>query len=410
VARKPGLKVAYVALWLPEPSQTFVLDEVNTLYELGLDLEIFTLYGPRSPRRLAGLPLVKPPVTRFGSRSVPQLLKNLAQVETQFSSEAGDFFIKSLRRWPNVETVAEAVWSVLAGITLAKILRARGFQHIHASWANGPATAAWTASRLSGIPFSFCARAHDIYPPDGFLREKLTHAAFIRSDNKINKPYLSDLAPAAAPKIHCIYNGVPLVVNQNHRPAIVPPFKLLALGRLVAKKGFTVLLESCRLLDQKGLNFQLVLAGDGPERVHLQQLVERYRLGSRVKMPGFVDRRQVSRLLAEAHLFVMPSIIVPSGDRDGIPTVVAEALLYQVPVVATSVTAIPEMVRPGETGWLEPPGDPEALARAITEALADPAEAQRRAANGARLMREEFDSRKNYRRLMECFEKSSACR
>ena len=78
---RPGLKVAYVALWLPEPSQTFVLDEVNTLYQLGLEVEVFTLYGPRSPRRLAGLPPLLPPVTRLGSRSVPQLLKNLAQVD-----------------------------------------------------------------------------------------------------------------------------------------------------------------------------------------------------------------------------------------------------------------------------------------------------------------------------------------
>ena len=75
-------KVAYVVLWLPEPSQTFVLDEVNTLSQLGLDLEVFTLYGPRAPRRVAGLPAVKPPVTRFGSRYLPQFLKNLAQLHS----------------------------------------------------------------------------------------------------------------------------------------------------------------------------------------------------------------------------------------------------------------------------------------------------------------------------------------
>ena len=93
-----------------------------------------------------------------------------------------------------------------------------------------------------------------------------------------------------------------------------------------------------------------------------------------------MDRRQVSRLLAETHLFVMPSIVAPSGDRDGTPTVIAEALLHEVPVVATRVCGIPEMVRPGETGWLVPPEDPQALAQAISQALADPAEAHRRAA------------------------------
>ncbi len=117
-----------------------------------------------------------------------------------------------------------------------------------------------------------------------------------------------------------------------------------------------------------------------------------------------MNRDQVSRLLAETHLFVMPSIVAPSGDRDGTPTVIAEALLHEVPVVATRVCGIPEMVRPGETGWLVPPEDPQALAVAIREALAHPAEAHRRALNGGRLMRAEFDSQKNYRRLLSRFE------
>ena len=216
---KPGPKVAYVALWLPEPSQTFVLDEVNTLSELGLDVEVFTLYGPRSPRRMAGMPPVLPPVTRFGSRSFPQLLKNLTQVDSQFGPEAGKFLATvMLRRWRSLETAGEALWAALAGVTLAKILPARGVQHIHASWANGPATAAWVASGLSGIPFSFCARAHDIYPPDGALLEKLAAAAFVRTENDANRHYLAGLLPAAAPKLHTVYNGVPLEVNQN-RPA-----------------------------------------------------------------------------------------------------------------------------------------------------------------------------------------------
>ena len=100
----------------------------------------------------------------------------------------------------------------------------------------------------------------------------------------------------------------------------------------------------------------------------------------------------------------MPSIVAPGGDRDGTPTVIAEALLHEVPVVATQVCGIPEMVRPGETGWLVPPADPQALAQAISQALADPAEARRRALHGSRLMREQFDSWKNYRRLMARFE------
>ncbi len=402
-------KVAYVVLWLPEPSQTFVLDEVNTLFRLGLDVEVFTLYGPRSPRRIAGMPAALPPVFRFGSKSMPRLLKNLTQVDSQFDPGARKFLLKVIgRRWRSLETAGEALWAALSGVTLAKILPGRGVQHIHASWANGPATAAWVASRLSGIPFSFCARAHDIYPPDGALLEKLAAAVFVRTENDANRHYLAGLLPAAAPKLHPIYNGVPLEANNAIRPQVSPPFKILALGRFVIKKGFSFLLQACHLLAQAGLDFQLTLAGDGPEKVHLQGLVKKYHLNSRVQMPGFVDRQQVRQLLAATHLFVMPSIVAPSGDRDGTPTVIAEALLHKVPVVATKVCGIPEMVRPGETGWLVPPEDPPALAQAIIQALANPAEAHHRAANGGQLMRQEFDSRKNYRRLMDYFEKASA--
>jgi glycosyltransferase involved in cell wall biosynthesis len=315
-----------------------------------------------------------------------------------------------LRRWRSLETSGEAWWAALAGVTLARLLPARGVRHIHASWANGPATAAWVASGLSGIPFSFCARAHDIYPPDGALLEKLAAAAFVRTENDSNLHYLAGLLPAAAPKLQTVYNGVPLQVNHTARPEVAPPYKILALGRFVIKKGFAFLLEACHLLAQGGLDFQVTLAGDGPEKARLQELVEKYQLGSKVVFPGFVNREAVSRLLAETHLFVMPSIVAPSGDRDGTPTVIAEALLYEVPVVATRVCGIPEMVRPGETGWLVPPEDPGALAEAIKEALADPAEAHRRALNGGSLMRADFDSEKNYRRLMARFESLSSGR
>lgn len=402
-------KVAYVVLWLPEPSQTFVLDEVNTLFQMGLDVEVFTLYGPRSPRRLAGTPAALPPVFHFGSTALPRLLHTLTQVEAQFGPGARKFLRGVIgRRWRSLETTGEALWAALSGVTLATILPGRGVQHIHASWANGPATAAWVASRLTGIPFSFCGRAHDIYPPDGALLEKLADAAFVRTENDANRHYLADLLPAAAPKLHTIYNGVPLKADIVNPPEIAPPYKILALGRFVIKKGFSYLLEACHLLAQAGLDFQLTLAGDGPEKTHLQALVQQYRLDSRVLMPGFVDRQQVRELMAATQLFVMPSIVAPSGDRDGTPTVIAEALLHQVPVVGTEVCGIPEMVRPGETGWLAPPENSAALAHAIVQALADPAEARRRAVNGGELMREEFDSWKNYRRLMAYFAESSA--
>ena len=108
--------------------------------------------------------------------------------------------------------------------------------------------------------------------------------------------------------------------------------------------------------------------------------------------------------MAAADLLVMPSLIAPSGDRDGIPNVILEALLCEVPVVASAVSGIPEVIRDGDTGWLTAPGDPKALARAVAAALNDPAEARRRAERGRALVAREFDSERNYARLKAEFE------
>ena len=401
----PGPRVAYLLLWFPEPSQTFVLDEVNTLVRLGLDVRVYTLYGPRPAAATAGMAEVLAPVRHLGTAALPILVRDLLRLGRTWGPEAAAFWRRVMvRRWRSLETGGEALWAGLAGVHLAGLLTADGIDHIHAPWANGPATAAWVASKLSGIPFSFSGRAHDLYPPDGALEEKMAAAQFIRTNTRINQRYLAELCPHLAGKVVNVYNGVSLVPAAGPRPPARPPFHLLALGRLVPKKGFPVLLMACRQLHAQGVEVHLTLAGDGPERGKIRELIDREGLAQRVSLPGAVPHREVARLMAGADLLVMPSLIAPSGDRDGIPNVILEALLCEVPVVASAVSGIPEVIQDGDTGWLTAPGDPEALARAVAAALADPGEARRRAERGRALVAREFDSRKNYARLKALFE------
>jgi colanic acid/amylovoran biosynthesis glycosyltransferase len=400
-----GPRVAYLLLWFPEPSQTFVLEEVNTLVRLGLDVRVYTLYGPRPLSRIAGMAQVLAPVEPLGLAASGRLLQDLTHLGRDWGSGAGPWLRQVLlRRWRSLETAGEAVWAALAGVHLAKKFQTGGIRHIHAPWADGPATAAWVASHLSGIPFSFSARARDLHPPDGALMEKLAAASLVRTNTRANERYLTDLAPQAAAKIVNIYNGVSLAPRPAPERDWRPPCRLLALGRLVPKKGYDILLAACQRLAQDGCDFHLTLAGDGPERQKLRQFIEQYGLQEKVTLPGFVPHREVPRLLQEADLFVMPSLITPSGDRDGIPNVVLEALIHEVPVVATDVSGLPEVIRPPETGWLVPAQDPEALARAVKEAWMSPAEARRRALAGRELVVREFDSGRNYGRLKSLFE------
>jgi colanic acid/amylovoran biosynthesis glycosyltransferase len=399
------LRVAYLLLWFPEPSQTFVLDEVNTLARLGVEISVYTLYGSRPARRLAGLAPGAAPVSHLGLGSLAKLLRDLVRLRRDRGPAAGEFLRQVLvRRWRTWETAGEALWAALAGVHLAGVLKRAGIRHLHAPWADGPATAAWVASHFSGIPFSFSARAYDLHPPDGALEEKIAAATFVRTNTRANLKYLAELAPGSSAKLVNIYNGVSLAPAPRTARPEGPPFQLLALGRLVPKKGFPVLLEACRLLLAGGLDFRLTLGGDGPERPKLQALVVQYGLQDRVALPGFIPHREVPGWLARSHLLVMPSVIAPSGDRDGIPNVVLEALSQEVPVVASAVSGLPEVILPGETGWLAPSGDHAALAEAMAAALSDPAEARRRARAGRKLVQREFDSRRNYGLLKTWFE------
>jgi colanic acid/amylovoran biosynthesis glycosyltransferase len=405
---KSGPRVAYFSLWFPEPSQTFILDEVNTLHRLGLDLQVYTFYGPRPPHRVAGMEPVLVPVQRLGLASLGTLLCHLLRLFRERRPLAREVLAETLvRPWRSLETAGEALWAALAGVYLAEPLKAGLVDHIHATWADGPATGAWVASRLSGIPFSFCGHAHDIYPPDGALAEKIRAAGFIRVNTAINRDYLTALAPDAADKFTLVRNGVSLTPLAAPRRVPAPPYQLLAMGRFVPKKGFPVLLTACQILAVKGLDFHLTLAGDGPQLEELQDLVRDYGLTARVAFPGFVPHRRVPDLFHRADVFIMPSIIDPYGDRDGIPNVILEALAHGVPVVATDVSGIPEAVHPGQTGWLTPPGDPQALAEAIMEALNNPAEARVRVQAGKRLVARDFDSKKNYGKLKRWLEKYS---
>jgi glycosyltransferase involved in cell wall biosynthesis len=288
----------------------------------------------------------------------------------------------------------ENLWAFLCGFQLGRRFAEMGIQHIHAPWANGPATAAWVASRLSGIPFSFAAHATDIYPPDGALTEKISAASFVRTENQANVDHLLRHAATQADgeKIHLVYSGHPARRADAAEVPMESPYRLLGVGRFVRKKGFDVLLKACSILEKRGIEFHLTLAGDGPQAGRLHSLAKEFKLGDRVEFSGFVLYDRVPELLSRADVFLMPSIIDPSGDRDGLPNVIVEALLQRVPVVATDVCGISEVIRDGLTGILIPPNDPDALARAVMDLVRDRSRALRMAEAGRRLVLDCFDA------------------
>ena len=394
--------LACILRWFPAPSETFIFDEMTALRRLGAHLRLFTLYGrwrgPLSP----DMPPDELPVGRLGTRAIGRMIRDIFFWFKENGREARKLWrTVPWRRWSDLETAGENLWAFLCGFCIARMVRDGGFSHIHAPWANGPATAAWVASRLTGIPFSFSTWAGDIFPPDGALSDKIRDAAFVRSTCRSFMPHLQRQAREQAGKIHVLYNGQDPARFAPVDARLTPPLKLLTLGRFVRKKGFDVALRAAARLKAAGLSFQITMAGDGPEGNRLRHLAHSLGLDGEVCFPGFVPRQGTDALFRDCDVFLMPSVVDPAGDRDGIPNVVLEALLHRIPVVATDVGGIAEVVRDGDTGRLAPPDHPEAIADAVQAIIADPPAARAMAERGRQFVLREFDLDTNARRLLE---------
>ncbi len=403
-------KVAYVLVWFPKASETFVFREVCELRKLGMAVEVVTLYGPLNKDLDAAMTDYAGPVTRLGLKKAPEMLRDLLWWLRRRPRTSLRCLASMFRRWRSWETAGEALISIFCGFSFARMFLARGIEHIHADWANGPATAAWTASRLSGLPFSFTGRAGDIFPPDGALREKARDCCAIRTDVARNVPYLVEQAQVAADKVQLIHAALALDVDQSAAPQLVPPYTLLAVGRFVPKKGYDVLLKALNLLRKQGIDATLTLAGSGPEERRLKKLCQELALTDAVRFPGFAPHNAVPDLLRQADCFVMSSRVSPTGDRDGIPNVILEAMAHGLPVVGTDVSGIGEVVQDNVTGVLAAADDPQALAQGIAKLLQDKERALALARAGQQLVQERFDPQARARDLAELYARCSRLR
>ncbi|MFP5223673.1 MAG: glycosyltransferase family 4 protein [Acidobacteriota bacterium] len=399
-------KIAYVLLWFPLSSETFIFREVQALRRQGLHVLVYSLYGKKLKNCSPEMLDFSYGVRRMGLFAVPLMIRDILY----WNKRNPGCLMKlakeiAWRRWCNIEIFGESWWAFFAGFRLARRLERDGVSHIHAPWAGGPATAAWVASRLTGIPFSMAGRAGDIYPPDGALPEKIAESAFVRVNNRANVDYLASQAPQHAGKIHLVYNSLTLRENGEAAVAMTSPLKLMAVGRFARTKGFDVLLKACKILKDRGVAFKLSMVGAGFQGPMLLRLRKRLGLEDCVDMPGFLPHDQLTYLLKSHDMLVVPSVVHATGDRDGIPNVIMEALSHRLPVVATDVCGIPEVIRHGETGLVAAQKDPEALAAAILDMASDRERAVSMAAAGCALVRTMFNPEANGRALFELFKR-----
>jgi len=398
-------RTAYVLLWFPKASETFVFREVALLREKGLPLKVFTLYGASrrhwSPEmRASGAN----EISRLGISYLKHAHADVAYWWVHRKKETLEL-LEALRSggFYGLEKTGENIWALLCSFRLARCFRSEGIEHVHAPWASGPATAAWAASRLTGIPFSFTARAWDVDPPDGMLERKIQDAGFVRSESRYNIRQLTDIAPGHAGKVELTYNSATWRAVGQAPVYMTPPYRLLAVGRFVRKKGFDHLLAACALLRDAGVDLRLTLAGNGPLKRKLGRLARNLGLSPMVSFPGFVRHDELRDHFLSADIFLMPSVRAASGDRDGLPNVIAEALLHRVPVIATDLAGIPEIIEDRVTGLLVRPRDPAALARAVKTLIEVRAFAVGMAEAGRSRALMQFDPERNTERILDLY-------
>ena len=396
-------RVAYVLKMYPRFSETFVLNELLELERQGVYLHVFSLKRPNDGIAHADVRQVRARVTY-----VPESLPALVWAQRALLRRRPLRLLRILLRAVRKRRFESAKHVLQAG-ALAPTVLEDGFDHVHAHFASAATSVALHASRLTDVPYSLTAHAKDIFldsvrPSD--LARKLGSARFAVTVSDFNAQYLRPLANGT--RIVRIYNGLDLErFTRNGAPRDRPPL-VLGLGRLIEKKGFADLVRACAILAADATDFRCAIIGKGPLADELQELVDRLGVADRVSLLGPLPREGLLRLYPRASVFAAPCVVGADGNRDGLPTVLIEAMALGVPVVATPVTGIPELVEHEVTGLLVPERDPAALAAAIRRLLTDDQLVQRLTAAARARVEDRFDLERNVAELRRLFEESPA--
>src|SRR5438132_1469495 len=393
---------AYLFERFPSFGQTFCYREVAELARQGVTPVIFAIRNPKDE-----------PPQDWDQRIVQRVhhLPDEEQLlrEVRRASKKGkltDEVIGTFDEWGRRTDFLRLYQAVYIGLRLKEI----GIRHVHAHFAGMAARTAFWIGKFFPITFSFTAHANDIFAPPKFeiSLDKLTDASrVIVTETDYAEKFLRERFPDRGDRIHRIYNGLDLAPFVRADFSSIPP-SIVAVGRLIAKKGFADLIRACRLLMERRKSFRCEIIGEGPLEEDLHQQIAQLGLQGCVELPGAKPQHEIREHLAAATAFVLPSVVDPDGGMDNLPTVIMEAMAAGLPIVSTATGGIPEMVIQNETGFLVPPGDVTALAGAIERLFDEIGLARRLGERGFQQAKELFSIEKNVRSLVALFDANLA--
>jgi glycosyltransferase involved in cell wall biosynthesis len=279
---------------------------------------------------------------------------------------------------------------------VAEALERAGVTHLHGHFCHSATTISWLAADMADVPFSFTAHAKDIYQvrhnPGDLLGRKVAAARFVTTCTAANHDHMSERVDDAD-KLHTVYHGLDTAFFHPVPRAVDGPARILAVGRHVEKKGFDLLLAALAELRRRGVDFRFRLIGEeGPATFELARQLALNDLADCCTIAPPEPREQLRASYHAADIFVLPCRIDDSGDRDGIPNVLAEAMATGLAVLSTNVSGIPEIVDDGVNGLLVAPDNVRELADALEMLCRDPALRGKLGAAATRQIAEVFDA------------------
>ena len=394
--------VGYVLWDFPKLSETFILTELLELERRGVRIHVFAHAAPANEPMHASVRRLQAPVTYFPAISATTVRREALTLGRHLGRRRIAAAVAVARHATEPKTLGRA-------ITLAHWIEQHEIGHLHAHFATAPSSTALATHRLAGVPFSFTAHAVDVYGPgvsQSGLAQKLRAARFAVTTSDHCLRHLRRLEPGA----HLIrnYNGLDLgVFPFATRTPETPPL-VLGVGRLEEKKGFEDLVRACSLLLRQGRDVSALVVGDGALRKQLEELARELGIAEAFRFAGALPREEVVPLYRRAAVVAVPSVIASNGDREGLPTVLVEAMAAGAPVVATNSVGINELAEHERTSLLVREHDPPGLAASIRRILDEPVLAHSLAQAARAEVEEHFDVRKSAARLHELFAESLA--
>ena len=364
------MRLGYLYSRYPVLSQTFCDAEMLELERREFELVIASMFPPKTPIRHEYLANLRAPIHYAPEKAALEKLVKTA---------------KRKGRWPDALIAQherkygpdyKAALRARNALFFVDLFERERVSHIHVHFANRAAHTALFVKAISGIPFSITAHGQDFMTDLGneeLLCEICAGAEFVAAETDYSRDLLASHCRDSADKIFRVYNGIPLrkfdhrAENRQGNGSV----RLLSVGRLVAFKGFDVLIDACAELRRHDVEFTCEIIGDGDLREELEARIAANGLRERVTLSGERSQDYVLGALASCDVFVLAAKVDDRGASDVFPTVIAEAMTSAKPVVSTTVAGIPELVADGESGLLVPPRDPHALATAMTKLIAD---------------------------------------